>query len=85
MNLSVPNLEEKIDQLIATSNSIVESISEELNDNKIFEILSRAYFEYKNKLKFIKELMVLKQYNEKKIKEEPQDIFIMREYDEDIF
>ncbi len=65
MNLSVPNLEEKIDQLIATSNSIVESISEELNDNKIFEILSRAYFEYKNKLKFIKELMVLKQYNEK--------------------
>jgi hypothetical protein len=64
MYLSVPNLEEKIDQLIATSYNIVESISEELLNNKIFEILSRAYYEYKSKLRFIKELIVLKQYNE---------------------
>ena len=65
MNLSVPNLESKIDQLISTANSIVESVSDELNENKIFEILSRAYYEYKTKLTFIKELIVLKQYNEK--------------------
>jgi len=64
MSLSVPNLEDKIDQLNSTTNSIVESISEELKDNKIFEILSRAYYEYKQKLKSIKELVALKQYNE---------------------
>ena len=63
--LSVHNLEEKIDQLKNTCNSIVESISDELNDNIIFEILTRAYYQYKNQLKFIKELIVLKQYNEK--------------------
>jgi MoxR-like ATPase len=64
MNLSVPNLEEKIDQLISTSYSIVESISEELNGNKIFEILSRAYYGYKTKLMYIKDLMVLYKYNQ---------------------
>ena len=64
MNLSVQNLEEKIDQLINTSLNIVENISEDLNDTKIFEILSRTYYEYKNKLKLIKELIVLKQYDE---------------------
>ena len=63
--LSVQNLEDKIDQLKNTCNSIVESISDELNDNIIFEILSRTYYQYKNQLKFIKELIVLKQYNEK--------------------
>ena len=50
MIFSVPNLEDKIDQLISTSNSIVESISEDLNDHVIFKILSRAYYEYKTKL-----------------------------------
>ena len=64
MNLSVPNLEDKIDQLNSTTFSIVESISEELKDNKIFKILSRSYFNYKEKLKFIKKLITLKQYNE---------------------
>jgi energy-coupling factor transporter ATP-binding protein EcfA2 len=64
INLSVPNLEEKIDQLISTSLNIVESISEDLNDTKIFEILSRTYYEYKKKLILIKELIALKQYDE---------------------
>jgi hypothetical protein len=64
MNLSVQNLEEKIDQLINTSLNIVESISEDLNETKIFEILSRTYYEYKSKLKLIKELIALKQYDE---------------------
>ena len=54
MNLSVPNLEDKIDQLINTSKSIVERISEDLSNLKIFEILARAYYDYKNKLNFIK-------------------------------
>ena len=61
--LRIPNLEERIDDLIQTTNSIVESISEELKYDKIFEILSRTYFEYKRKLKLIKELNALKEYN----------------------
>ena len=65
INLSVPNLEDKIDQLISTSKSIVKRISEDLSNLKIFEILARAYYEYKKELNFIKELIVLKQYNEK--------------------
>ena len=64
MNLSVPNLESHIDQLNETISSIVESISEELKNNKIFEYLSRAYYEYKNELRLIKELIALKEYNE---------------------
>ena len=63
--LRIPNLEERIDDLIQTTNSIVESISEELKYDKIFEILSRTYFEYKRKLKLIKELNALKEYNRK--------------------
>ena len=47
INLSVQNLEEKIDQLVNTSLNIVENISEDLNDTKIFIILSRTYYEYK--------------------------------------
>ena len=63
MNLSVPNLEDRVDELIKTSKSIVERIREDLSSLKIFEILARAYHEYKNILKFIKDLIVLKQYN----------------------
>ena len=69
--IQIPNLEERIDQLIDTSYKIVESISKDLKGNKIFEILSRAYYEYKRKLRFIKELIVLKQYKEA---EERKDI-----------
>ena len=60
--LSVPNLEDRIDQLIETSRCIVKSISENLSSEKIFEILSKAYSKYKKTLKFIQELMVLKKY-----------------------
>ena len=64
MFLSVPNLEENIDQLISTTKCIVECISDELYDNIIFEILSRAYYEYKYTLNFIKKLTALKKYIE---------------------
>ena len=53
--LSVPNLEDRIDQLKRTVQSIVESISDDLynNQKQIFDILSMAYYEYKNTLIFI--------------------------------
>ena len=66
LNLSVPNLEDRIDQVKETSESIVKSISEDLKDKmKIFNILSRTYFEYKQFLIIIKKLSVLKQYIKK--------------------
>ena len=66
LSLSVPNLEDKLDQLKKTADSIVESIfSDEIyNNNLIFNILARAYYEYKHWLNFIKELTVLKQYSD---------------------
>ena len=61
LTLSVPNLEESVDELISTSKSIAESISEDLiNHKQVFEILSKSYYEYKNTLRFLKELTVLK-------------------------
>ena len=69
--LSVPNLEDKLDQLKSTSKSIVKSISEDIpQDTLIFNILSRAYNLYKHYLNFIKKLMVLKQYIKIKDKEQ---------------
>ena len=64
LSLSVPNLEDKLDQLKMTAESIVKSIiSDDIyNNNLIFNILSRAYNRYKYWLNFIKELTVLKQY-----------------------
>ena len=63
LSLSVPNIEDKLDQLIHTSKSIVESISGDIyKDNLIFNIISRAYERYKYYLYFIKKLVVLKQY-----------------------
>ena len=66
LSLSVPNLEEKLDQLKTTSKSIVESISPDISkDNSkllIFNILSRAYQLYKYYLNFIKKLIVLKKF-----------------------
>ena len=62
----MPNLEEKLNQLKATSKSIVDSISEDISKESskilIFNILSRAYKLYKYYLYFIKKLVVLKQY-----------------------
>ena len=66
LSLSVPNLEEKLDQLKTTSKSIVESISPDISKDTskllIFNILSRAYQLYKYYLIFIKKLIVLKKY-----------------------
>ena len=63
--LSVPNLEDRIDQLKGTVQSIVESISDDLynNQKQIFDILSMAYYEYKNTLIFIKQLTAFKEFN----------------------
>ena len=60
--LSVPDLDQRLDEIILTSNSIVESISEKLINEKVFEILSNTYFNYKIELNFIKELVVYKKY-----------------------
>ena len=63
LNLSMPNLEDKLDQLKSTAKSIIESFSDDIyQDNLIFHILSRAYNRYKHYLNFIKKLTVLKQY-----------------------
>ena len=63
--LSVPNLEDRIDELKTTVQSIVESISDDLykNQKQVFNILSMAYFEYKNNLFLIKELTAFKEFN----------------------
>ena len=67
--LSVPDLDQRLDEIIKTSNNIVESISERLAKDPIFALLSRTYFDYKNELQFIKELIVFKKYkNNKDIK-----------------
>jgi len=70
ISLLVPNLEDKLEQLKATSKSIVGSISEDISKEPskifIFNILSRAYQLYKHYLIFIKKLIVLKQYIIKK-------------------
>ena len=50
--LSVPDLDERVDELIQTSYSIVESISEKLKTDKIFEILSMTYFYYKKYIRY---------------------------------
>ena len=66
LSLSVPNLEDQLEQLKSTSKSIVGSISEEISKDPskvfIFNILSRAYQLYKQKLIFIKKLIVLKNF-----------------------
>ena len=75
LNLLVPNLEDRVDQLIETSKSIVKSISEDLSKNIIFDILPRAYYEYKKMLIFIKELTALKRlYSINKESKEPIDL-----------
>ena len=69
LSLSVPNLEDQLDQLKATSKSIVESISKEISKDPtkifIFNIISRAYYLYKKYLNFIKKLIVLKKFLKK--------------------
>ena len=63
--LSVPDLDQKLDEIIATSKNIVESISPSIREDKIFLILSNTYFQYKIYLQRIIELMVYKKYKNK--------------------
>ena len=60
--LSVPNLEDNINQLIVTYKDIVRDISDDIREYLIFNILSRSYFQYKYYLYFIKKMIVLRQY-----------------------
>ena len=60
--LSVPDLDQRLDEIVKTSENIVESISENLKKEPIFKLLSKTYFDYKNELQFIKELVVYNQY-----------------------
>ena len=54
--------ENKLNEIIDISKSIVESISPKLINEKIFQILSSTYYQYKQKLKIMKELTVYKRY-----------------------
>ena len=60
--LSVPDLDENLDDLKETSKNIVQSISSKIKDDKVFKIVSKTYFEYKQIIKLFKELVVYKQY-----------------------
>ena len=60
--LTVSDLDSQFDELKETSSNIVESISPKLKNHVIFEILSSAYFKYKEQLQIIKELIVYKKY-----------------------
>ena len=80
ISLSVPNLEEKLDQLKATSKSIVSSIAEDISKENskliIFNILSRSYQLYKQYLIFIKKLMALKKFIENHQEFKGKDLLI---------
>ena len=60
--LTVSDLDQHVDELIETAYNIVESISDKLKNDTIFRILSKTYFEYKNELQIMKELIVYNQY-----------------------
>ena len=70
---SLPDIDKNLDDLIETSITIAESISDRLKKDKIFEVLSHTYFQYKRFLQTIKELIIYKafvsQNNEKEISE----------------
>ena len=60
--LSVPDLDERIDDLNETAKNIVASISERIQSDDIFRIISGTYFNYKKIIKTIKDLVVYKKY-----------------------
>ena len=61
--LTVPDLDKQMDELKETAINIVDSISQKLKNNIIFEILSNTYFDYKEQLQIMKELIVYKKYS----------------------
>ena len=54
--LSVPNLEDRVDDLIYISQTIIKSISEDLarNQKEVFYNMIKAYYEYKQTINFLK-------------------------------
>ena len=65
--LSIPNLEELLDELINTSKGIVKNISSDLIDQKnmiVFNILSETYYYYKSFVIYMKKLRALKSFFE---------------------
>ena len=63
LNLSVPNLEKNLVQLKCNAKSIVRILDDDIyREDLIFNIISRAYYEYKRILIFMKKLNVLKQF-----------------------
>ena len=71
--LSVPDLDKKKDEIYSTACCIVQSICPNLKNDKIFEILSNTYFDYKQLLQTIKELIVFKKYIKKYVPEKKND------------
>ena len=64
--LSVPNLEENIDELIDTSKGITKNIFNELAEKNIivFNLLSGTYHEYKKFVIYLKKMKALKKFLE---------------------
>ena len=60
--LSLPDLDQKLDDLLDISRDIAGSISDKLIKEPIFEIIARTYFSYKRLLQIIKELIIVKRY-----------------------
>ena len=60
---NLPNIDKNLDELIEISRSIDKNISNDLSKEKIFYILSRTYYEYKETLFFIQKLIALKRFN----------------------
>jgi len=71
--LSVQDLDQKLEDLIETSQNIVESISDRLKKETIFKIIAKTYFKYKQILQLIKELVVYKQFVENEKKKSVED------------
>ena len=78
---TVPDLDGRKDELSTTAKTIVEGIYPKIKDDNIFEVLSNTYFEYKNILKLIKNLMVYKKYKKyaNKIQDSVMDEFSHKE------
>ena len=60
--LSVQDLDEKLDEIVNNAQDILACIFDKLKDDKIFEIISNTYLNYKTHLQTIKELIVYKQF-----------------------
>ena len=63
LSLSVPDLDDLLDDLVEASTSIAKSINKNIADNNIFvDLLPNVYFQYKKNLKDLKLLHVFKQF-----------------------